>query len=217
MREDERQWRQEIGESVRVRSADARADAAVDASEAAQIMAIDKTFSDIQAQDPFTLRHPDSKKRHLKVVEVRQDLIQADTQSYDILPDDEAWANEYIMIRFPERPSAATAAVCLPLVTKLMQNPSASASSPRLSTAVLRPIIEEDQQIMEFYLPKEDDLVKLDLAHDEAVDAERLQQIADIVAEDGNDPRLDGIFPVSQKLQCISDRVERALRSHPHI
>lgn len=36
-------------------------------------------------------------------------------QSYDVLPDDEAWPNNYILLRFPERPSAATATVSLKL------------------------------------------------------------------------------------------------------
>jgi hypothetical protein len=47
-----------------------RANAAVDASEAAQIMAIDKTFTDLHAQPVEEIQHPDSKKRALKVVEV---------------------------------------------------------------------------------------------------------------------------------------------------
>lgn len=47
-----------------------RANAAVDASEAAQLMAIDKTFTDLHAQPVEDIQHPDGKKRALKVVEV---------------------------------------------------------------------------------------------------------------------------------------------------
>ena len=42
----------------------------MDSSEAAQIMAIEKTFHDLQDQDVETIRHPDSRKQGLEVVEV---------------------------------------------------------------------------------------------------------------------------------------------------
>ncbi|ORY35540.1 RNA polymerase II-associated [Naematelia encephala] len=148
-------------------------EAVVDASEAAQIMAIDQTFRDVREQDLSELRHPDSKKRHLRVVE-----------SYDILPDDESWSNPYIMIRFPERPSAATAI-----------NPSASASDGRLARSVIRPIRDEDQQVMEFYLPREEDLEKLDEVYDKAVPDEVMEQVRDLAEQDGSDPRIDEILP----------------------
>ena len=45
-------------------------DETVDASEAAQLMAIDKTFSDVQDQNLDDIRHPDAKKQGLRVVEV---------------------------------------------------------------------------------------------------------------------------------------------------
>lgn len=42
----------------------------VDASETAQIMAIDTTFFDMTSTDLSAFKHPDPKKRHLKVVDV---------------------------------------------------------------------------------------------------------------------------------------------------
>jgi RNA polymerase II-associated factor 1 len=47
-----------------------RAEDEVDASEAAQILAIDKTFMDIRDQPLSEIRHPDPKKRNLHVVDV---------------------------------------------------------------------------------------------------------------------------------------------------
>ena len=52
-----------------------RADTSVDASEAAQIMAIDKTFSDVTDQDLEEVRHPDAKKKSLRVVEVGDHVL----------------------------------------------------------------------------------------------------------------------------------------------
>ena len=46
--------------------------AQVDVSEVAQIMAIDKTFTDLDAE-LANIRHPDPRKRHLRVVEVSCD------------------------------------------------------------------------------------------------------------------------------------------------
>lgn len=50
----------------------------VDASEAAQIIAIEKSFEDARAQELSQIRHPDNKRKHLRVVEVR------DTWSHEI-------------------------------------------------------------------------------------------------------------------------------------
>lgn len=144
----------------------------MDASEAAQIVTIDKTFSDLTDQKLEDIRHPDAKKKHLRVVD-----------SYDILPDDETWANSYIMIRFPERPSAATAAY-----------PSAGASSRRLANAVLRPIKDDDQQIMEYFLPPEQDLDRLEDSFLRPAADKVVQQIRDLSAEDGSNPQIDEIF-----------------------
>ncbi|OXH09900.1 RNA polymerase II-associated factor 1 [Cryptococcus neoformans] len=153
-------------------AAEIREEAAVDASEAAQLLMIEKTFLDVTSQDVNQLQHPNPKKRHLKVVE-----------SYDVLPDNEAWPNNYILLRFPERPSAATAI-----------NPAAGASSPRLSKSILRPIVQDDQQMMEFYLPQEEDLSKLDEAYRRAVDEEPLEKIMQLNEENPNDPEIDHIF-----------------------
>nr|KIR84867.1 RNA polymerase II-associated factor 1 [Cryptococcus tetragattii IND107] len=154
-------------------AAEIRGEVAVDASEAAQLLMIEKTFLDVTSQEPNQIQHPNPKKRHLKVVE-----------SYDVLPDDEAWPNNYILLRFPERPSAATAI-----------NPAAGASSPRLSKSILRPIVQDDQQMMEFYLPQEEDLSKLDEAYGRAVDEEPLEKIMRLNAENPSDPEIDHIFP----------------------
>lgn len=51
-------------------AAEIREEVAVDASEAAQLLMIEKTFLDITSQDVNQLQHPNPKKRHLKVVEV---------------------------------------------------------------------------------------------------------------------------------------------------
>ncbi|WWC71523.1 uncharacterized protein I206_105481 [Kwoniella pini CBS 10737] len=158
----------------RKEAAEAKAEEVIDASEAAQIIAIERTFHDLHDQDPKDIRHPDKKKKGLRVVE-----------SYDILPDIDTWSNTYALVRFPERPSAATAI-----------NPAATASSPRLSKAILRPIREdEDQQMIEFYLPKEEDLSSLDEAYEKAVSPDEVENIYNVSAEDPNDPALTEIFP----------------------
>jgi hypothetical protein len=48
-----------------------RGDQEVDASETAQIMAIDGTFIDLTATHLDTFKHPDPKKKDLRVVDVR--------------------------------------------------------------------------------------------------------------------------------------------------
>ncbi|WWC63346.1 uncharacterized protein I303_105946 [Kwoniella dejecticola CBS 10117] len=135
----------------RKEAAEAKADEVIDASEAAQIMAIERTFHDLHDQNPNI----------------------------------DTWSNAYALVRFPERPSAATAI-----------NPAATASSPRLSKAILRPIREdEDQQMIEFYLPEEEDLSKLDQAYQRAVSPEQVDDIYRVSAEDPNDPVLETLFP----------------------
>ncbi|TYJ53407.1 hypothetical protein B9479_005954 [Cryptococcus floricola] len=153
-------------------AAEAKEDEVVDASEAAQLLTIEKSFLDIATQDPKEVKHPDPKKRNLTVVD-----------SYDILPDDEAWSNNYILLRFPERPSASTAV-----------NPAAGASSPRLAKSILRPIVEDEQQMMDFYLPQEEDVAKIDGAYNQAVDEEPLQRILQLSADDTDDPEIDRTF-----------------------
>lgn len=51
-------------------SADISHENEVDASEAAQVLAIEQSFEDITKQDPTQIRHPDAKKRKLEVIEV---------------------------------------------------------------------------------------------------------------------------------------------------
>jgi hypothetical protein len=53
-----------------------RGEQAVDASETAQIMAIDGTFLDMTTTHLDTFRHPDPKKKDLRVVDVRPPLWQ---------------------------------------------------------------------------------------------------------------------------------------------
>ncbi|KAK8854750.1 hypothetical protein IAR55_003489 [Kwoniella newhampshirensis] len=113
------------------------------------------------------------------------------SQSYDILPDDESWPNSYMVIRFPERPTAATAL-----------NPAASASSPRLAKAIMRPVVVDDQQMMEFYLPQEESLAQLDDAYERAVEKEPLENILALSAEDPLDPKIDETFP-----NAVYDRI----------
>ena len=47
----------------------------MDASEAAQIVTIDKTFSDLTDQKLEDIRHPDAKKKHLRVVDVSTGIV----------------------------------------------------------------------------------------------------------------------------------------------
>lgn len=157
--------------------AEARAEV-VDASEDAQIAAISKTFDDVRAEALEDIRHPDAKRKHLRVVE-----------TYDILPDSDAWANSYIMIKFPERPSAATVA-----------NPGATASKPRLERAILRPVMEDDQQIMEYFLPKEDDLGQLNTLETTPLDAADVEKLRSFNPEEHEDD-IDTVFPVSPVIE----------------
>lgn len=147
----------------------------VDASEDAQIATIEKTFKDVAAQPLEGMRHPDAKRKHLRVVE-----------SYDILPDDESWPNSYIMIKFPERPSAATVA-----------NPGAKASGPRLDRAILRPVMEDDQQIMEYFLPKEEDVENLTDLERAPLDNEAVEKIR--APQEEGEENAEAIFNVSQR------------------
>lgn len=104
-------------------------------------------------------------------------------QSYDILPDDETWANPYSVIKFPERPSAATVAVSIPIFpdqvqSDLLQNPSAVPSSPRLRKAFLRPGEDADgAKLLDFYLPEEEDVARVDEILRTPMTTERLQEL----------------------------------------
>ncbi|ORX38474.1 RNA polymerase II-associated [Kockovaella imperatae] len=148
-------------------------DEEVDASTAAQIMSIEQTFSEFDSQDVTQLKHPDPKRSRLRVVE-----------QYEILPEDEAWSNSYIMMRYPERPTASTSA-----------NPHAEASSSRLNRAVLRPVMEDDQQIMQFLLPEEDTLPRLEHSFVDPIGNESYEQMKELTMNDPNDPQIDSVFP----------------------
>lgn len=151
---------QRVERSKRRAAAETQAVEVVDASEAAQIIAIEKTFSDIRNSSLDDIRHPDPKRKHLRVVE-----------SYDILPDEETWANQYILLKYPERPNAATAS-----------NPSAQASRERLERAMLRPTAEEEaEDVVEFFLPAEGDLDQFEKLENELVDAEAVDRLGDDV------------------------------------
>lgn len=156
----------------------------VDASEAAQLMAIDKTFSEIRDVADDQLRHPDPKKKHLRVVE-----------SYDFLPNEETWAtpSQYSIARFPERPSAATATVSrrVDLGSRLTaaQNPSAHASSSRLDRAVIRPIqVADDLTVMDYYLPSTADVERSEELFSRPLDAAQVQAFYDGSEEDPSAP-----------------------------
>lgn len=76
-------------------------------------MAIDGTFFDLTGTHLDNFKHPDPKKKDLRVVEVNHHPCAITyNQSYDILPDDETFGNPYFVIKYPERPSAAILAVC---------------------------------------------------------------------------------------------------------
>ncbi len=84
------------------------------------------------------------------------------------------------MLKFPERPSAATA-----------QNPSAKASRGRLDRALLRPVVEEDQALIDFFLPKEGDLSRLSSLEEHPVDSETAAEAVNL----GDDDKIDEMFP----------------------
>lgn len=82
------------------------------------------------------------------------------------------------------------------LVPADIQNPTASASSARLGKAVLRPIREDDQQFMEFYLPEDADLEKLEQSAEKPIDEERLTKLREMIDED-DEANIDEVFTVS--------------------
>jgi RNA polymerase II-associated factor 1 len=72
----------------------------------------------------------------------------------------------------------------------------AGASSPRLARAVLRPLRADDEQVMEFYLPQEADLSKLEDAYVKPVSHDQVEQVNALSEENGADIEIDDIFPV---------------------
>jgi len=65
----------------------------VDASPAAQIHAIEKTFTDIRKTDFAALKHPTNKSLTVKEV-------------FPFVPDFEHWGEEYSIVNFPEDPAS---------------------------------------------------------------------------------------------------------------
>ncbi|KAL7422784.1 hypothetical protein Q5752_002079 [Cryptotrichosporon argae] len=155
--------------------ADAERAEIVDASEAAQVAAIDKSFSDVRDQKVEDIRHPDAKRKHLRVVD-----------TYDILPDDEAFANLYCIFRFPERPSTATTL-----------NMTGTVSDQRLKTALLQSTATDDPDhaTFEFFLPStEEESARLADVYEHPVDDAAVDKVNELVTEDKED-EIDAIMP----------------------
>ena len=56
--------------------------------------------------------------------------------------------------------------------------------------------MEDDLQILEYYLPQEDDLDRLRTAYDQPADQQCVDQIKTLASVDGGDPQIDEIFTV---------------------
>ncbi|KIY68885.1 RNA polymerase II-associated protein [Cylindrobasidium torrendii FP15055 ss-10] len=103
--------------------------APVDVSPEAQIHAIEDTFKN--AHDNFdisTLRHPT--KPHLHAEE-----------SFELLPDADVWANQYMLFRFAERPGGRPV----------------EEEDPRLEVGIFRPVTINDESIIAYYLNEDDE------------------------------------------------------------
>lgn len=85
------------------------------------------------------------------------------------------------MLKFPERPSAATAV-----------NPTATASRGRLDRALLRPSVDEEQTLIDFFLPKETELSRLESLEENPIDA---ATAATVNAMTGDEENIDEVFP----------------------
>jgi RNA polymerase II-associated factor 1 len=86
------------------------------------------------------------------------------------------------MIKFPDRPGFTGA-----------ERPS----SPRLKRALLFPRDAEGQQEIDYFLPREEDVSRLDDVFGRAVDSGVLEQVQGLAEEDAADPRIDELLPVS--------------------
>lgn len=99
------------------------------------------------------------------------------------MPDDESYANGYLVVKYPERPSAATAAVSRlrlqQIVTELKkQNPGAVPSSPRLRRAFLRPTEDaEGTKLLDYFLPEEEDVARVDTVLNAPFTYERYEEL----------------------------------------
>ncbi|KAH7101564.1 Paf1-domain-containing protein [Auriculariales sp. MPI-PUGE-AT-0066] len=103
-------------------------DAIPDISREAQIRDIEASFAAQEHLDLDTLRHP--AKPNLRAI-----------AAYDVLPDDEIWANAYDLFKFSERPGERPA-----------DHPD-----PRLNCAILRPMESDGDHFLAYYLTQTDE------------------------------------------------------------
>jgi RNA polymerase II-associated factor 1 len=149
-----------------------RKEQVVDASEGAQLAAIIASFD--EATQPLSeLKHP--QKPRVRAVE-----------SYEILPDDTVWANDYVAIKYAERPSASSSTSTNPLLL--------APSDERLSRALLHPQTDTDgNQFLSIYLPSDPDFTR---ASYEGL-PETTQEAAEQAAEAESEDVIRTILPVS--------------------
>jgi hypothetical protein len=69
--------------------------------------------------------------------------------------------------------------------------------------------MEDDMQIMEYYLPREDGVEKLAMAYDTPIDLEKYNEVREMTQVDGNDPKIDELLPVRD--YCLPADGENAL------
>lgn len=75
---------------------------------------------------------------------------------------------------------------------------------------------EDDQQLMEYYLPEEEHLERLSEAYEQPISSEQLEELRTLMEEDADDPRIDDMFKVSRKKYAALTSV-RSLRPYPDI
>ena len=118
-----------------------------------------------------------------------------------MLPDNEAWSNKYVILKYPERPTydfyifreSSWSDKQLTL-----QNAQVHASSPRLSKAVLQPLQMDDGYVMQYLLPEENGPDILEESYQHPMRADLYPKLVAIASEDAQDPRMGEIFPVSR-------------------
>ncbi|CAK5269161.1 unnamed protein product [Mycena citricolor] len=106
--------------------------AVIDVSPEAQLRTIEASFA--AANNQFNLEslvHPN--KPGVRAV-----------ASYEVLPDDDIWANQYDLFRFSERPG---------------ERPS-DVDDPRLDCAILRPMKTEHDSFLAYYLTQDDEMAE---------------------------------------------------------
>ncbi|EIM86851.1 uncharacterized protein STEHIDRAFT_79513 [Stereum hirsutum FP-91666 SS1] len=100
----------------------------VDVSHEAQLRAVETSFEAANVDDSLSsFRHPTKPSVHA-------------VESYEILPDADTWANSYDLFKFSERPGD--------------RNPELD--DPRLDCAIMRPMEDEGEHYLAYYLMKED-------------------------------------------------------------